>query len=39
MSCEVKLETLYMKNPGGSDENMDTVYSGDRQRSVVLDTR
>jgi len=39
MSCEVKLATMYAKDPGGSDENMDAVYSRDRQRSVVLDTR
>jgi len=39
MSCEVNLATLYAKNPGGSDENMDAVNSDGRQRSVVLHTR
>jgi len=39
MFCEVKLATLCAKNPGGSNENMDAVYSGDRQRIVLLDTR
>jgi len=39
MSCEVKLVTLYKKKLAGSDENMDAVNSGDRQRGMVLDMR
>jgi hypothetical protein len=39
MSCEVKLATLCLKNKGGSGEEMDAVYSSDRTKSVVLDTR
>jgi hypothetical protein len=38
MSCEVKLATLCLKNIGGSGEEMDTVYSKDNTKSVVLDT-